>query len=82
MVLLLIAVLLAAAATLLRYLPRNKRPLLKLTPRIPAVVLMCATFLEFWRIMALNGLISVSLAAVLSIAEADDAKQPGDLRIQ
>ena len=45
MVLLLIAGVLAAAAVFLWYLPRNKRPLVKLTARIPAGVLICASFL-------------------------------------
>lgn len=45
MVLLLIAGVLAAAASLLWYLPRNKRLLLKLAARIPAGVLVCASLL-------------------------------------
>jgi hypothetical protein len=45
MVLLLIAGVLVAASILLWYLPRNKRLLLKLTARIPAGVLMCASLL-------------------------------------
>jgi hypothetical protein len=45
MVLLLVAGVLAAAASSLWYLPRNKRLLLKLTARIPAGVLMCASLL-------------------------------------
>ncbi len=45
MVLLLIACVLAAAACLLWYLPRNKRLLWKLTARITSAVLMCASAL-------------------------------------
>jgi hypothetical protein len=45
MVLLLIAGALAAAALFLWYISRNKGPLLKLTARIPAGVLICASLL-------------------------------------